>query len=96
MGSKKNKTDKGVQIKGAENFKEAEWVFQFDNDDPVVFAWSNEASDDNEEPAEVNIKIKAESNSSIAFASPNGDKIFRMYSRPITDGTKKLRDSSKK
>jgi hypothetical protein len=78
------------EVVQSENFKDAEWVFQFDNEEPIVFAWSNDSG----EAGEVNITLRANSNSSVLFSSASGDKIFRMYSRPITEETKKLRDSS--
>ena len=99
MSKEKNKIEEIQtdikEIKQFDNFKEAEWVFQFDNEEPIVFAWS----DDSQEPGEVTITLKPNSNSSIAFASASGEKLFRMYSRPITEQTKlmrKLQDSSKK
>ena len=97
MAKKKNKPEENLaspeQIQQVETYKDAEWVFQFDTEDPIVFAWS---SGDSEEPGEVNIKLKSSSNSSIFFSSAGGNKTFRMYSRPISDETRKIRSSSKK
>lgn len=73
-------------IIGIQEFKEAEWVFQFDDDEPVVFAWTN---GEGEEPAEVNIKLKANSQSSIFFASPDLEKRLRIFCREMTEETKK-------
>ena len=97
MAKKKNKQEENkvvsVQTQQIENYKEAEWVFQFDSEEPIVFAWS---SGESEEPGEVNIKLKSSSNSSIFFSSAGGNKTFRMYARPISEETKKMRSSSKK
>jgi hypothetical protein len=35
-----------MKILGIEEFDQAEWVFQFDGDEPIVIAWSNDASED--------------------------------------------------
>ena len=97
MAKKKNKQEENLvapaQIIGIETYKDAEWVFQFDTEEPIVFAWS---SGDSEEPGEVNIKLKSASNSSIFFSSAGGNKTFRMYARPISEETRKMRSSSKK
>jgi len=96
MSTEKNTIDEIIvtpkEILQTENFKEAEWVFQFDNEEPIVFAWSNSS----EEAGDVTIVLKANSNSSVLFSSATGDKIFRMYSRPITEKTKKIRDTPEK
>ena len=76
-------------ITGPENFKEAEWVFQFDDEKPVVFAWS----DSSEEPGDVTITLKPNEKSRITFTSINGTKIMSLYSRPITEETRKIRES---
>jgi hypothetical protein len=75
-------------IAGPENFKEAEWVFQFDDEKPVVFAWSNSS----EEPGDVTITIKPNEKSRITFTNIDGTKVMSLYSRPITGETKKLRE----
>ena len=74
-------------IAGPENFKEAEWVFQFDDEKPVVFAWS----DSSEEPGDVTITLKPNEKSRITFTNINGTKVMSLYSRPITKETIKIR-----
>jgi hypothetical protein len=71
-----------------ENFKDAEWVFQFDDEAPVVFAWS----DDSGEPGEITITLKPNEKSRITFTNINGTKVMSMFSRPITEETKKARE----
>jgi hypothetical protein len=77
------------KISDIEEYKEAEWVFQFDTEEPIVFAWS---AKDETEPGEVIITLKANSNSSISFLSAKGDKGLRVYARPISEETKRFRD----
>ena len=73
------------KIAGIEEYKQAEWVFQFDDDEPIVFAWTNGEGD---EPAEVNINLKANSQSSIFFASPDLQKRMRIFCREMSDQTR--------
>ncbi len=69
------------------NFEEAEWVFQFDNEEPIVFAWSDSSG----EPGDVTITLKPNEKSRITFTNVNGLKVLSLYSRPITEETKKIR-----
>jgi hypothetical protein len=69
----------------AVEFKEAEWVFQFDEDEPIVFAWTDGES---EEPAEVKIILKPNSNSSVFFASSDLKKKLRIFCREMSDNTR--------
>lgn len=66
-------------------YDQAEWVFQFDDDEPIVFAWSNNSD---KEPGEVTITLKANSLSSVFFASSDLKKKFRLFARPMSDQTK--------
>lgn len=70
---------------GMVEYEEAEWVFQFDDDEPIVFAWSNNPD---KEPGEVNIKLKANSLSSVFFASSDMQKKFKLFARPMSDQTR--------
>ena len=89
--------DNNIELKGEsatiaglpENFKDAEWVFQFDEEKPVVFAWSNSS----EEPGDVAITLKPNVKSRITFTNIDGTKVMSLYSRPITDETVKIRES---
>ena len=88
--------DNNIELEGTpstladpyENFKDAEWVFQFDDEAPVVFAWS----DDSGEPGEITITLKPNEKSRITFTNVNGTKVMSMFSRPITEETKKARE----
>lgn len=67
-------------------YSQAEWVFQFDDNEPVVFAWSNEEGD----PGEVNIKLKPNSASNLIFTDRDGTRTFKMFARPISEPTLKM------
>lgn len=69
------------EIPGVEEFDLAEWVFQFDDDEPVVIAWSNSE----EEAGELTFMIKANSESSVIFKSSDGTKTMKLFSRRMPE-----------
>lgn len=73
-----------MKILGIEEFAQAEWVFQFDDDEPVVIAWSNDPST----PGELSFVLKANSGSNLVFASSDGEKTLRLFSREMSDATR--------
>jgi len=88
--------DNNIELEGTpaaiaeiKHFKDAEWVFQFDDEAPVVFAWSDSSG----EPGDITITLKPNEKSRITFTSINGTKIMSLYSRPITEETRKIRES---
>jgi hypothetical protein len=70
-----------MEILGIEEFDRAEWVCQFDDEDPIVIAWST----DKEEPGELSFVLKARSDSNLIFQSNDGQKTFRLFSRRMSD-----------
>lgn len=72
-------------------FKQAEWVFQFDNNDPVVFAWVNDPN----EPGELNLNLKPNNQSDLPFTDRNG-RSFKIFAREITEPTLKMIEQSGK
>jgi hypothetical protein len=60
-------------------YDNAEWCFQFDGDQPVVFAWTQEGSTG---PGELTIQIKPNSHSNILFISEDRSKQFKIFTRP--------------
>ena len=75
-----------VNIPEAQPIVDAEWCFQFFNNEPTVFAWSNE----NENPVPLNIKLDPIEGEGINFQQ-NG-MLFRIFSRPISEKTKLERE----
>jgi len=73
-----------MKILGIEEFSQAEWVFQFDNDEPVVIAWSNDPST----PGELSFILKANSGSNLVFMSSDGKKTLRLFSREMSEATR--------
>lgn len=70
-----------------QEFDQAEWVFQFDDEEPEVFAWSTNP----EEAGKVLFTLSANSSSSITFVSPISGRKLNVYSRPMSEETKKKR-----
>jgi hypothetical protein len=66
--------------------KDAEWCFQFFDNEPVVFAWSAESVD---EPTPLIMQLQPVSNENLVFKQ-NGME-FKIFPRYITEETKKLR-----
>jgi hypothetical protein len=70
-----------MKILGIEEFDRAEWVCQFDDEEPIVIAWST----DSEEAGELSFVLKARSDSSLVFQSQDGEKTFRLFSRRMPE-----------
>ena len=64
---------------------DAEWCFQFFNNEPIVFAWSNEG----EEAAPMVLQIQPQESEGLNFQQ-NG-MIFRIFPREISEETKAVR-----
>jgi hypothetical protein len=73
----------------AEKFAQAEWCFQFFDNEPVVFAWSQDESD----PGELVLTLNPTSDSNIVFTDKS--MTFKLFSRPMSDETRKLRYEAK-
>ena len=70
--------------------QDAEWCFQFFNNEPIVFAWSNEG----EEPAPLVLQLQPKDGEGLNFQQ-NGMS-FRIFPRPISEETKKERQNASK
>ena len=66
-----------------QEFEQAEWVFQFDDEEPEVFAWSTNP----EEAGTLSFTLSANSSSSMTFVSPTTGKKLQVYSRPMSEET---------
>lgn len=77
---------KSVGIGEPTHFKDAEWCFQFFDNEPVVFAWSVEGL---EQPTPLVIQLQPHSNEGITFTQ-QGMK-FRIFPREISEETKEQR-----
>ena len=71
--------------------KDCEWCFQFGEDEPQIFAWTND--EDLDENPTVTFTITNSEDSYITF-SKNGN-IFKLFARPLTDDGRAMREKSK-
>ena len=79
-----------LQIQKSEKLEQCEWVFQFDDDEPQVFAWTSEDMT-NEEPT-VTFTISNTKDAYISFTNKETLKKFKLYARELTDAGIRLRD----
>jgi hypothetical protein len=71
-----------INIPEAQPIQDAEWCFQFFNNEPIVFAWSNEG----EEPAPLVLQLQPVESEGLNFQQ-NG-MTFRVFPREISEETK--------
>lgn len=71
-------------------YEECEWCFQFDEDEPQVFAWTDDDLNKSEDP-KVLFTITNVENSYITFQNANSGKLFRLFARELSVEGKNLR-----
>ena len=76
-----------------EKFEHCEWCYQFDDEEPQIFAWTDDTIDSTEEPR-VSFTIGNQKEAYITFSAPNG-RTFKLFPRELTDAGKELREKSK-
>jgi hypothetical protein len=77
-----------VNIPEAQPITDAEWCFQFFNNEPIVFAFSNEG----EIATPLTLQIQPKDGEGLNFQQ-NGMS-FRIFPRPISEETKKERENA--
>ena len=98
--TKKTKKEEVVEFKSPEvtlrqkKYEECEWCFQFDEDEPQIFAWTDNESDKNEDP-KVIFTITNVENSYITFQNGKSGKVFKLFARELTEEGKSLRQKQK-
>jgi len=78
------------EIEQLPTIEDAEWCFQFFNNEPIVFAWQDEKN----EPAPLVLQIQPKDGDGLNFQQ-NG-MTFRIFPRPISEETKKERENASK
>lgn len=73
---------------------DCEWVFQFDEDEPQVFAWTDDDINKDEEP-KVIFSISNIENSFISFKDKKTEKSFKLFARELSDEGRELRNKQK-
>lgn len=100
--AKKKETKVETQITDAvttlqipqERWIDCEWCFQFGDDEPHVFAWTDDEIQSDENP-EVNFTISNAKQSYISFTHGESGKTFKLFSRELTDRGRELRKAAK-
>jgi len=75
-----------VELPKQEQIQDAEWCFQFFNNEPVVFGWQAE----NTPATPLVLQIQPTESETLTFRQ-NGME-FKIFARPISEETKKLRN----
>lgn len=75
-------------------YDECEWCFQFDEDEPQVFAWTDDELNKSEDP-KVIFTITNVENSYITFQNGKTGKLFRLFARELSEDGKELRQKQK-
>ena len=83
-----------IKLAQPEKLEQCEWVFQFDGDEPQIFAWTGEDMT-NEEPT-VTFTISNTKDAYISFTSKQNGKRFKLFARELSDEGKKLREHNLK
>jgi hypothetical protein len=74
-----------IGVSEATPIADAEWCFQFFNNEPVVFGWQTE----NTEPSPLVLQLQPAEGDVLTFKQ-NGME-FKIFARPISEETKKIR-----
>ncbi len=79
-----------IEVSAEQPITDAEWCFQFFNNEPIVFAFSNEG----ETATPLILKIQPNEGEGLNFQQ-NG-MTFKIFPRPISEETKKERENVSK
>jgi hypothetical protein len=79
-----------VQMEQPKIIEDAEWCFQFFNNEPIVFAWQNEG----QEPSPLVLQIQPNESDKLTFRQ-NGME-FSIFPRPISEESKIQRQQENK
>ena len=74
-----------INVPEAQPIQDAEWCFQFFNNEPIVFAWSNEG----EEAAPLVLQLQPVEGEGLNFQQSG--MTFRVFPREISEETKQQR-----
>jgi len=75
-------------------YENCEWCFQFDEDEPQIFAWTDDELNKNEDP-KVIFTITNVENSYITFQNGKSGKLFKLFARELTNEGIELRNKQK-
>ena len=76
-------------------YEECEWCFQFDEDEPQIFAWTDDSDLNKNEDPKVIFTITNVENSYITFQNGKTGKLFKLFARELTNEGIELRNKQK-
>ena len=79
-----------VKMTPSEKLEQCEWVFQFDEDVPQIFAWTSEDMTD-EDPT-VTFTVSNTKDAYISFTNKETGKKFKLFARELSDDGKAMRE----
>jgi desulfoferrodoxin (superoxide reductase-like protein) len=77
-----------------EKYEHCEWCFQFDEDEPQVFAWTDDELNRDEDP-KVIFTITNVKDSYITFQNGKTGKLFKIFARELSDEGKEMREKQR-
>ncbi len=79
-----------IQMEESKIIEDAEWCFQFFNNEPVVFGWNEEGS------SATSLVLQVESKESNGLTFQQNGMTFRIFPRPISEESKQQRKEEAK
>jgi len=79
-----------IKMTPPEKLEQCEWVFQFDEDEPQIFAWTSEDMTD-EDPT-VTFTVSNTKNAYISFTNRETGKKFKLFARELSKEGKEMRE----
>jgi hypothetical protein len=83
-----------IKMSEPQKLEQCEWVFQFDEDEPQIFAWTSEDMKD-EEPV-VTFTVSNTKDAYISFTNRNSGKTFKLFARELTKEGMEIREYQNK
>ena len=79
-----------VKMAPPQKLEQCEWVFQFDEDEPQIFAWTSEDMTD-EDPT-VTFTVSNTKDAYISFTNRENGKKFKLFARELSEQGKEMRE----
>jgi len=79
-----------VKMAPPQKLEQCEWVFQFDEDEPQIFAWTSEDMTD-EDPT-VTFTVSNTKDAYISFTNKETGKKFKLFARELSKEGKEMRE----
>jgi predicted HTH domain antitoxin len=83
-----------LKMREPQKLEQCEWVFQFDADEPQIFAWTSEDMKD-EEPV-VTFTISNTKDAYVSFTNRITGKTFKLFARELTKEGMEMREYQNK